>query len=269
MDEGDLNVLRINPNGRWSVDLEIERDTALLESERDIIQEIGAPFALAGNVGALTPGGEIDMDALRGMVGGRTRMVAVVHVSNTLGTINPVEEIVAMAHEAGALTMVDATQSVPHMPVDATAIGSAAAVAIHITVRQLEAACSSLPPQMPATPPTPIDMSEMPMNIANMVTGSPRRVTAAMAGPANDAAAPISTRPVTALVNPALQAMIAHETPVARATSGTRRAAPSRSSSAPAGSCISAYPTMNAGEISPDCSGVTPRSTAISGRMGA
>ncbi len=72
----------------------------------------------------VTPGGEIDMDALRGMVGGRTRMVAVVHVSNTLGTINPVEEIVAMAHEAGALTMVDATQSVPHMPVDATAIGS-------------------------------------------------------------------------------------------------------------------------------------------------
>ncbi|MBM3634579.1 MAG: cysteine desulfurase [Actinobacteria bacterium] len=72
----------------------------------------------------VTPGGEIDMDAMRQMIGPRTRMVAVVHVSNTLGTINPVEEIVAMAHEAGALTMVDATQSVPHMPVDATAIGS-------------------------------------------------------------------------------------------------------------------------------------------------
>ncbi|MSO44928.1 MAG: SufS family cysteine desulfurase [Thermoleophilia bacterium] len=72
----------------------------------------------------VTPGGEIDMDALRGLIGGRTRMVGVVHVSNVLGTINPVEEIVAMAHEAGALTMVDATQSVPHMPVDAAAIGS-------------------------------------------------------------------------------------------------------------------------------------------------
>jgi cysteine desulfurase/selenocysteine lyase len=45
-------------------------------------------------------------------------------VSNTLGTINPVEQIVQMAHAVGALTMVDATQSVPHMPVDATAIGS-------------------------------------------------------------------------------------------------------------------------------------------------
>ena len=72
----------------------------------------------------VTPEGEIDMDAMRAMIGPRTRMVAVVHVSNTLGTINPVREIVAMAHEAGALTLVDATQSVPHMPVDAAAIGS-------------------------------------------------------------------------------------------------------------------------------------------------
>lgn len=72
----------------------------------------------------VTPGGEVDMDAMRGLITPRTRMVAAVHVSNTLGTINPIEEIVAMAHEHGALTLVDATQSVPHMPVDATAIGS-------------------------------------------------------------------------------------------------------------------------------------------------
>lgn len=72
----------------------------------------------------VTPEGDIDMDAMRAMIGPRTRMVAVVHVSNTLGTINPVREIVAMAHEEGALTLVDATQSVPHMPVDAAAIGS-------------------------------------------------------------------------------------------------------------------------------------------------
>lgn len=72
----------------------------------------------------VTPGGEIDLEALEGMLGERTRMVAVVHVSNTLGTINPVEQIVQMAHAVGALTMVDATQSVPHMPVDAAAIGS-------------------------------------------------------------------------------------------------------------------------------------------------
>lgn len=72
----------------------------------------------------VTPGGELDMDALGGLIGPRTRMVAVVHVSNVLGTINPVREIVALAHAAGALTLVDATQSVPHMPVDAAEIGS-------------------------------------------------------------------------------------------------------------------------------------------------
>ena len=72
----------------------------------------------------ITPDGELDMDAMRGLINGRTRMVGVVHSSNVLGTINPVEEIVAMAHAAGALTLVDATQSVPHMPVDAAAIDS-------------------------------------------------------------------------------------------------------------------------------------------------
>ena len=72
----------------------------------------------------VTPQGEVELDALRALIGPRTRMVAAVHVSNVLGTINPVREIVEMAHQAGALTMIDATQSVPHMPVDATAIGS-------------------------------------------------------------------------------------------------------------------------------------------------
>jgi cysteine desulfurase/selenocysteine lyase len=71
----------------------------------------------------VTPGGELDMDAFRDMIGPRTRMVGVVHVSNVLGTINPVAEITAMAHEAGALVLVDGSQAVPHMPVDVPAIG--------------------------------------------------------------------------------------------------------------------------------------------------
>jgi cysteine desulfurase/selenocysteine lyase len=70
----------------------------------------------------ITPGGELDMDALQGLITERTRLVGMVHASNVLGTINPVAEIVTMAHEVGALALVDATQSVPHMPVDATAI---------------------------------------------------------------------------------------------------------------------------------------------------
>ena len=71
----------------------------------------------------ITPDGELDLDALRSLIGPRTRMVAVVHTSNVLGTINPVDQVARMAHEHGALCLVDASQSVPHMPVDFAALG--------------------------------------------------------------------------------------------------------------------------------------------------
>jgi cysteine desulfurase / selenocysteine lyase len=72
----------------------------------------------------VTPGGELDMDAARALIGGgRVKMVGVVHASNVLGTINPVAEIAALAHQAGALCLVDASQSVPHMPVDFASLG--------------------------------------------------------------------------------------------------------------------------------------------------
>jgi cysteine desulfurase / selenocysteine lyase len=71
----------------------------------------------------VTPQGELDMDSLRESMGGRTRLVGVVHASNVLGTINPVAEIARVAHEHGALCLVDGSQSVPHMPVDVPAIG--------------------------------------------------------------------------------------------------------------------------------------------------
>lgn len=70
----------------------------------------------------ITDGGEIDLAALAALIGPRTRMVGVVHVSNVLGTINPVAEIAELAHAAGAWCLVDATQSVPHMPVDFAAL---------------------------------------------------------------------------------------------------------------------------------------------------
>jgi cysteine desulfurase/selenocysteine lyase len=84
---------------------------------------------VAGMTGAtvrfapVTPGGELDMDAFAGMLCERTRMVGVVHASNVLGTINPVAEIARMAHEAGALCLVDGSQTVPHMPVDVPSLG--------------------------------------------------------------------------------------------------------------------------------------------------
>ena len=72
----------------------------------------------------ITPQGELDMDAFASLLTARTRIVGVVHVSNVLGTINPVAEITRLAHERGALVVVDGSQAVPHMPVDIPAIGA-------------------------------------------------------------------------------------------------------------------------------------------------
>ena len=72
----------------------------------------------------MTDGGELELEALPGLLAdGRVRLVGVVHISNVLGTVNPVEEIARQAHAAGALVLVDASQSVPHMPVDVKALG--------------------------------------------------------------------------------------------------------------------------------------------------
>src|SRR6185503_16137134 len=55
---------------------------------------------------------------------GRVKLVGVVHISNVLGTVNPVAEIASQAHAAGAIILVDASQSVPHCPVDVRALGA-------------------------------------------------------------------------------------------------------------------------------------------------
>ena len=71
----------------------------------------------------ITDAGELDLDAFDRMLTDRTRMVALVHVSNALGTVNPIESLVAKAKAAGAVTLVDGAQAVPHLPVDVRAIG--------------------------------------------------------------------------------------------------------------------------------------------------
>jgi cysteine desulfurase/selenocysteine lyase len=67
--------------------------------------------------------GVLDLDAARGLIGPRCKIVAMVHVSNSLGTINPVSEVVALAREVGARVVLDAAQSAPHAPLDARALG--------------------------------------------------------------------------------------------------------------------------------------------------
>ena len=62
--------------------------------------------------------GRLDLEAYAALLNERTRLVCCCHVSNVLGTVNPVREMARMAHDAGAYFLVDGAQSVPHFPVD-------------------------------------------------------------------------------------------------------------------------------------------------------
>lgn len=70
----------------------------------------------------VTDAGELDLDAFRQMLGPRTKVVAFSHMSNVLGTVNPAKDMTRMAHEAGALVLVDGCQAIVHQPVDVKAI---------------------------------------------------------------------------------------------------------------------------------------------------
>ena len=86
---------------------------------QQLAKRVGAEFVIV----ELTPSGEIDLDAMRAALQGPVRIVALPHVSNVLGTINPVAEIAAMAHAAGAVVVCDGAQAVPHIAVDVHALG--------------------------------------------------------------------------------------------------------------------------------------------------
>ncbi|MDA0162446.1 SufS family cysteine desulfurase [Solirubrobacter ginsenosidimutans] len=72
----------------------------------------------------VTDEGLLDLDALDALLAQGPKLVAVGHISNVLGTINPIAEIVARAHAAGALVLVDGAQAVPSMPVDVRELGA-------------------------------------------------------------------------------------------------------------------------------------------------
>ena len=70
----------------------------------------------------MTPDFKLDIEAFKKMINERTRMVSVTHVSNVLGTVNPIGQIVEIAHEYGIPVMVDAAQSAPHQALDVQAL---------------------------------------------------------------------------------------------------------------------------------------------------
>ena len=71
----------------------------------------------------ITDAGELRMDACEAILGDRVRLVAVTHVANALGTVNPIAEIVRVAHARGIPVLIDGAQAVAHMPVDVRALG--------------------------------------------------------------------------------------------------------------------------------------------------
>jgi cysteine desulfurase/selenocysteine lyase len=108
---------------------------ALTEKNRIVVTEMEhhanlIPWQqLAARTGAelkwfeVTPDGRLDLSNINSVITEGTKVVSLTHQSNVLGTINPLEAIVKRAHEVGAVVVLDACQSVPHMPIDVSTLG--------------------------------------------------------------------------------------------------------------------------------------------------
>jgi cysteine desulfurase/selenocysteine lyase len=96
-----------------------------LEHHSNIVpwQMLGEEMGTVLRVVPVDERGELDLQAFHALLGPRTRLVAMTQVSNAIGTVNPVQEMIAAAQRVGAVTLVDGAQAVPHMPVDVRALG--------------------------------------------------------------------------------------------------------------------------------------------------
>jgi cysteine desulfurase / selenocysteine lyase len=79
-----------------------------------ICQKIGAKIRVI----PMDKNGSLDLDTFNQLLQGRPKLLAITHISNTLGTINPIKTIIQTAHRAGVPVLIDAAQSVPHIPID-------------------------------------------------------------------------------------------------------------------------------------------------------
>ena len=92
---------------------------ANLVTWQQITKQTGAQLRII----PLLTNGELDLQTYQAMLSPNTKMVALVHVSNVLGTVNPVAEVVRLAKQVGALTLIDGAQAVAHAPIDVQALG--------------------------------------------------------------------------------------------------------------------------------------------------
>jgi cysteine desulfurase/selenocysteine lyase len=97
----------------------------LLEHHSNFVpwQMLAARAGAVLRVAPLLPDGSLDLEAFERLLSPRTRMVAIAHVSNVLGTVLPVRRIAELAHARGAVVLVDGAQSAPHLPIDVQALG--------------------------------------------------------------------------------------------------------------------------------------------------
>jgi len=111
--------------GRWRVRQGDDVVITAMEHHSNIVpwqmlcEERGARLRVA----PINDAGELILEELEALLGPRTKLLSVTHMSNALGTINPIEEIVAIAHDKGVAVAVDGSQAAYHMPVDVQALG--------------------------------------------------------------------------------------------------------------------------------------------------
>jgi len=94
--------------------------SSVMEHHSNMIpwQIVSRRFNLRLSYAGISPSGRVDLESLEEKITENTRLVTICHVSNVLGTMNDVKRIARLAHDHGALILVDAAQSVPHMPVN-------------------------------------------------------------------------------------------------------------------------------------------------------
>jgi cysteine desulfurase/selenocysteine lyase len=99
--------------------------TTLMEHHADLVpwQEVARRTGARVEVVGVTPDGLLDIEDYQVKLKLKPKLVALVHVSNALGTVNPVAQLTRMAHKVGALVLIDGAQAVPHMPISVREIG--------------------------------------------------------------------------------------------------------------------------------------------------
>jgi cysteine desulfurase / selenocysteine lyase len=124
---GTTDSINLVANSLGSIVL--EKGDEILLSEMEHHANIVPWQMIANRTGAVikvipvTDQGELDLDALHHLLSEKTKIVSVVHVSNALGTVNPVKEITALAHQFGAYVLLDGAQAIPHQKVDVQDLG--------------------------------------------------------------------------------------------------------------------------------------------------